>query len=59
MIGSDSKIGGIFALKITKKHKLTPLFLPKIKNELFLIKTTKLTDQSGIDGLDNFLLLAK
>lgn len=59
MIGSDSKNNGIFALHIINRHKLTPLFLPKTKNELSFVKTTKLINQSGIDGLDNFLMLTK
>lgn len=58
MIGSDSKNSGILALHITNRHKLTPL-CSKTRNELSFVKTTKLINPSGIDGLDNFLTLAK
>lgn len=43
-------------MHITNRHNH---FCSKTRNELSFVKMTKLINPSGIDGLDNFLMLAK
>lgn len=50
----------VYSLCILQTDTNLPLSLySKTMNELSFVKTTKLINPSGIDSLDNFLMLAK